>query len=585
MQLRCKFAKSKYNSMQAGVAKAKVQFRKNQMHLFGYGRLTHKAEGAETDLFARAFVFKQDNKHIAFLILETYLVSHHLKVEILSRLAKLNPQSGIFLDNLMLCGQNTHSAPGGISHYAMHNLSCGGFNRIAFDAYAEAGAQALVNAVKDLEDVQLFLNAGEFNVEADVAFNRSLDAYNANPEVQQQDENNTHKAVDRLMKQIRIAGKKGNKGLINWFGVQGTSIGVENTKFHSDNKGYAASLLESDQADEANFVGGFACEASADVSPNYHGRAKWWPRGKYEDPFKSAYHNGFLQFERSKVLLENDDEQIPLNATIDYQHQFVNLSAIPCAPEFTPDHKPVHCGQAAAGLALLDGTPVDNPGLDAVSTTLVSSWVKYRNFLRNIPLIASKSSRIEFRKLIEAHGPKRILAELHEKKVLGFKNLNRVPLPPSLSDIGDELKRQYNAKALQEHTWFPAIVPLQIFILGDIAIVGYPGEITTVAGIRLKKSVLNRLHHRGIIDVIITSNANEYIGYTNTFEEYQVPTYERGMNFFGQYTLSAMQTAFNHLAADLLKPDQIRNKVSELEPPAFSSTELNARSAKWINAS
>ena len=566
--------------MQAGVAKIKVLFRKSQLPLFGYGRLSHKADGAETDLFARAFIFKQDQRQIAFLILESYLVSHHLKAEILSRLNKLEPQSAIVLDNLMLCSQNTHSAPGGSSYYAMHNLSCGGFNRNVFDAYAEAGSQALFKALNDLEDSTLYLNAGEFGIDADVAFNRSLDAYNSNPEVQQQDENNTHKGVDRLMKQIRIAGKNGNKGLINWFGVQGTSIGVENDKIHSDNKGYAASLLESDQADEANFVGGFACEACADVSPNYHGRSKWWPRGKYEDPIKSAYFNGFQQFERSKSLLENEDDQISLNPNLDYQMHFVNLSTVPCAPEFTPDHKPTHCGQAAAGLALLDGTPVDNPGLDAVSTTLVSSWVKYRNFLRKIPLISRKASRVEFRKLVEAHGPKRILAELHEKKVLGFKNLNRVPLPPSLSDIGDEIKRQYNAKALQEHTWFPAIVPLQIFILCDIAIVGYPGEITTVAGIRLKKSLLHRLHHRGVIDVIITSNANEYIGYTTTFEEYQKETYERGMNFFGQYTLAAMQTAYNNLAADLLKPEQIRNKVNEAEPPIFSSAELNARA--WV---
>lgn len=563
--------------MQAGVAKVKVLFRKTQMPLFGYGRLSHKANGAETDLFARAFVFK-NNKQIAFLILETYLISHHLKVEILNRVCSLNPQTAVTLNNLMVCSQNTHSAPGGISHYAMHNLSCGGFNRMAFEAYLEAGAQALVKAEKDLSDASLFLNAGEFGMDADVAFNRSLDAYNSNPEVQPQVENNAHKAVDRLMKQIRIAGKNGNKGLINWFGVQGTSIGVNNEKIHSDNKGYAASLLESDQADEINFVGGFACEACADVSPNYHGRSKWWPRGKYEDPFKSAHHNGYKQFERSKSLLENDEDQISLNTTLDYQHQFVNLAAVHCAPEFTPNHKPAYCGQAAAGLALLDGSPVDNPGLDTVSIALLSSWVKYRNFLRKIPFISNKPARIEFRKLVEAHGPKRILAELHENKVLGFKNLNRVPLPPSLSDIGDELKRQYNAKALQEHTWFPSIVPLQIFILGDIAIVGYPGEITTIAAMRLKKSLLHRLHHRGIIDIIVTSNANEYIGYTNTFEEYQEATYERGMNFFGQYTLAAMQTAFNNLAADLLKPEQIRNKVTVLEPPAFSTVELNARS-------
>jgi neutral ceramidase len=157
--------------MKAGVAKVKVNFRTKQVHLYGYGRLSHKAVGAETDLYARAFIFCQDSRQVAFLILETYMVSHHLKVEILSRLSQKNKETELRLDNLMLCAQNTHSAPGGLSHYAMHNLSCGGFNRMAFEAYAEAGAEALQKAEKDIEDATLYLNAGELSLQS---FARSL---------------------------------------------------------------------------------------------------------------------------------------------------------------------------------------------------------------------------------------------------------------------------------------------------------------------------------------------------------------------------------------------------------------------------
>ncbi len=105
--------------MQGGVAKVKVVFRTRQVHLYGYGRLSHKAVGAETDLFARAFIFRQENRQIAFLILEAYLVSHHLKVEILTRLLQKNPTTALRLDNLMLCAQNTHSAPSAQLHPAL----------------------------------------------------------------------------------------------------------------------------------------------------------------------------------------------------------------------------------------------------------------------------------------------------------------------------------------------------------------------------------------------------------------------------------------------------------------------------------
>lgn len=34
-----------------------------------------------------------------------------------------------------------------------------------------------------------------------------------------------------------------------------------------------------------------------------------------------------------------------------------------------------------------------------------------------------------------------------------------------MTDIGDEMKRQYEIGALAEHTWAPVIFPIQILIL------------------------------------------------------------------------------------------------------------------------
>jgi neutral ceramidase len=566
--------------MLVGVGKSKVVFRKGILPLLGYGRLTHLADGTETSLFARAFYFQQDKKVLAVVILECYNISYHLKKEVIKRFQDKTSNQTIYAENLLICTQNTHSAPGGHHHYAFFNITTKGYRKDVFDSYADACTNALQMAVKSATESKLFLNASQFASSADVAFNRSLEAFNSNSDVEQRDENNTHLAIDRFARQIRIEDLKGNSiGLLNWFGLQGTCIDSDNTKIHSDNKGYAASLLENDQSDIRPFVAGFACDACADVSPNYHGRGKWWPRGKYEDQYKSAYFNGFQQFELSKSLMEDEQEQIPLSSTLDFDLQYFNLSSITCSPNYTNDKLPHTTGQAAAGLAMLNGTSVDNPGIDSFTNFLVASFVRYRNFIRRIPIISSKTARAEFRRLREAQGAKRILAEFQEKKVLGFSNLNKLLVPPTLSDVSDELKRQYGLGGLSENTWMPVIVAVQIFIIGEIAIAAYPGEITTTAGARLKKSILEKLSQRGVIDVIITSNANDYIGYTTTFEEYQFPTYERGMTFFGQYTLAALQTCFNKVAESLLLPNLQRKHNTKVQPPDFSEAELKARSA------
>jgi neutral ceramidase len=124
------------------------------------------------------------------------------------------------------------------------------------------------------------------------------------------------------------------------------------------------------------------------------------------------------------------------------------------------------------------------------------------------------------------------------------------------------------------------IVPIQILILGEIAILAFPGEITTTDGNRLKQSVLTVLEKRGVIDVILTSNANEFSGYTTTFEEYQTQHYEAGFTLFGQYTLAAYQTAFTKMAEKLCEPIEKRHIPEAPQPPDFSKEELDKRTAR-----
>jgi neutral ceramidase len=565
--------------MKAGAGKVKVSFRKAVLPLQGYPRVGVMADGFETDLYARAFIFSQDNQTLALVVLECGFISHHLKAALIEKCTEVLPEAKLELRNLMLCAQHTHSAPGGHSHYAFHNITSKGFRPEIFQAYLNASSEALVMAWRDLEQCILTYNAGEFAEDADVAFNRSLDAYNRNHDVVQRDEMNTHLALNRMMKQLRIGTKEpGDKGLINWFGVQANSISAAGQKVHADNKGYAASLLENDQRTGPNFIAAFCPEAAADVSPNYYGRAKWWARGRYEDEYKSAYANGFLQFELARQMAEDESYQIPISGRLDALLLFADMSAITCDADLINGGEADSTGSPAAGLAFLEGTPPDIYGTDAFTTGLLRLIINYKELLSGLPLLSTRSERKRLRELKKLHEPKTIAIELKEKRVLGYRKLNKLPLPSVLADLTEEVKRQYEAGALKEHSWMPDVVPLQIFRIGELAILGFPGDLSTTAGMRLRKTVMEQLEPHGILDVVITTYANEQAGYAVTPEEYMEQGFEGGYTLFGRMTLPAYQTLFRKLAANLIKPEKERQFKSNTTPPVFSREELDRRS-------
>jgi len=169
--------------METGTGKSKVIFKKLSQPLWGYGQLDHVSTAAETDLYARAFIFRNEKQTIALLNLECCIIAHQLKQRVVQEFNEKHPNSGISMDNLMLCAQHTHSAPGGFSPFPFFTISTQGFRQDVFDSYKNACVDALTKAHKDIEPCKIYLNADQFEPGADVAFNRSLDAYNSNPDV------------------------------------------------------------------------------------------------------------------------------------------------------------------------------------------------------------------------------------------------------------------------------------------------------------------------------------------------------------------------------------------------------------------
>jgi neutral ceramidase len=99
--------------------------------------------------------------------------------------------------------------------------------------------------------------------------------------------------------------------------------------------------------------------------------------------------------------------------------------------------------------------------------------------------------------------------------------------------------------------WTPEVLPLQIATLGNLAIIAVPFELTTMAGRRLRQTVLNQLAPLGVKRAVIAGLANAYAGYVTTREEYAKQHYEGASTHFGPWTLAAIQQETDKLAMAL----------------------------------
>jgi neutral ceramidase len=120
----------------------------------------------------------------------------------------------------------------------------------------------------------------------------------------------------------------------------------------------------------------------------------------------------------------------------------------------------------------------------------------------------------------------------------------------------------------------PHILPIQYLRIGKLLLACVPGEITTVAGLRLEQALLTHLEAQGIEEVIISSYSNAYMGYITTPEEYEAQCYEGGHTVHGRHSLRAFTQAFLDLT---LKLSGHPPKLSCSGPFAFPPEELSLR--------
>lgn len=105
-------------------------------------------------------------------------------------------------------------------------------------------------------------------------------------------------------------------------------------------------------------------------------------------------------------------------------------------------------------------------------------------------------------------------------------------------------------------------MPVQIARIGNVFILNVPGELTTMAGRRLRKAITGILQDEGVkagyigadekVHVTIAGLSNTYSSYCTTYEEYQAQRYEAASTIYGPHTLEAYIQEFSRITRDMI---------------------------------
>lgn len=564
---------------QVGWDKQQIKITPKGYAMFGYGQWSHRAYEQRTALFARSFSIVDQQHRLIICCLDLGCITHAIRSQTVARLTQIL-DSPFDENQLVLMATHTHSGPGGCGYEALYNMPTPGFVPEHLTAIVEAIVMSIQNAIASEQDTEIFLGTQHFPEQTPVAWNRSIKAYNRNPEVKPRTEAETHLALNREMQLIGFYREQQLQSFISLFGVHATCLGNSLNAYDGDNKGYAAVFSEQALIEQGiqNPVTIFAQATAGDVSPHFHGKDQLKIRNKIkgEQEYQYAQQNGRYQSELALTALQSN---IPKNlhkveGKIDAVLSYVDLSNIEIPDEFAAGQKHAKTSQPCHGTAFFAGTPVD--GLGAPKVLIKGMQFLADQFRRQKTKHSKAADFADYQQLYASQGPKQILLEAGAKKILG----QPIGFPPSMLDpLIAEMNRQVKAGAIQHSPLVPSVVPLQIIRLGQLALICCPGEFTTIAGQRVVDTVKQTLATQASIErVWLASYCNDYMGYVTTYEEYQQQAYEGGHTLFGQWTLAACQSKFKLLAKQLLRDKNQRSYDQTTRPQPIPENELAKRS-------
>lgn len=519
-------------TFQVGAGRADITGPAGGIGMIGYANLDQNSAGIHTRLYSRAFVIQAGlgaEKRVVFVSADLGFISQAVKLEVVARLQKVFP--GVYSnDNVMLTATHTHSGPGGFTHFQLYNITMGGFQEQNFEAIVSGIVRSIETAHRSVQSANLYFNEGRLD---GASVNRSLAAYRSHPNWQdEKDETN------KIMSVIRAVSEEGQEiGMLNWFAVHATTMSKHNKLISSDNKGYASYLFEKRKP---GVIAAFGNSEEGDAAPNIYDEHF---RRKYED-LESVRLSGEAQFGKAWELYHT--ATFPLEGQIDFRHLWIRMPGRVVPAEYTGDTEQKVC-KAALGYSFAAGAedgPSEVPGI-------------YEGMKQGE--INPISSPISL--LIGA--------------------LGIVLAPPNAQDDACQFPKPiFVATGRQKPSWTPDVLPFQVFRIGEVALVGVPGEMTTLAGRELKRIVLERLGSVGVKRVIIAGLANSYSNYITTKFEYDQQNYEGASTLFGPHTFSAYREVFAKMSEAL----RDQREISSGDTPDRIPYIPTAEHAEWFDA-
>lgn len=516
--------------------------------------------GVQMRQFARTFIIASpcNGRRVLLMLTDTLAVFEAQRQAVLDRIAADPVLSKLYgPDNVMLSATHNHSGPGGQSHSLEYIALRGGHDpqefKVTVDGMFRSIQQAHKNLVAHPESGRISLNQGEL---LGANKNRALPAYSFNTEAERKqyvDVAGNEISTNRLMTLLRLQRDNGKEvGSLNWFPVHATSdyhlshgLPLPNS---SDNKGYAEYLFERFKASPADsaepFVSSFMQSEAGDVFSflyfdNPELQAKKEIHLPPNEPSRLTVANGQAQLNKALALYAGAQDQ--LSGPVDYRFGSVKMDSVEVTdPEILAslmhptkmDAKSKRTCSAALGVSFATGGDGRAPGQPGGTTPAGVTC-------SNPDLVAGLLA--DLKNLPNGTLPGYTIANAvgcHIKAIPGL-NLMCHAEKPILLPIGSPV----NAT--------PQILPFQLIRLGNLAIIGLPWEITTMAGRRLQKTVLDVLKADGVDFVVISSVTNAYTQYLTTREEYAQQQYEGASNVFGPWTLAAVQQEIRRLALDM----------------------------------
>ena len=514
-------------------------------------------------------------------------------------------------DNVMLSATHTHTAGGGFGVPVLPDLSSTLptllnnplvwvesliFSNANYDddnvkAIVGGMVQSIRRAHANLEthpdSASIRMSIGQL-LNANV--NRSPPAYqqdSPSERAQYLDQDGHEVDVEKRVVQLNLVRGNGTvAGVINWFAVHPTSMSNHDLLLSSDNKGYASLGFEKlmgtrylpdtgaapDGAD--NFVAAFAQADEGDTVPDLYvfdkdvnggnGPGQGVPyryRGGSSDPYnfnEPGYQRGQQEataISGTKQLaqaLTQFTQGNALSGPVDYRFFYADFSndaitdpvvlaglSYPDLPAALYTPAKTTCGTGMGMGVGFGAGGVNGPGPLAAGNVCVA----------DAPSPYQQEIRTGYNGLFNGTGYL-VLEQNDQPLTAPFPGVLATgivaPLLCTLKAVEPQYACQNEKPVLLGSEKDP--VPFQIFRIGNLAILGVPFEVTTMAGRRLRKTVLDALSPVGVDTVIISGLSNDYLHYMTTREEYSAQMYEGNSTYAGPWQLAATQQEARKLA-------------------------------------